>query len=490
MDHVIEGHNGCVNTVQWNANGRTLVSSGDDLAIKLWDTHAGYQGVLSIPSGHTGNIFSAKFLPWSNDVTLVSCARDGAVRLHDVETATTLRAMGKYDYTVHKLAFVDRYPHVVLACCEDGTVRLFDTRCDVNLSSESIANVVVDMRGPSSRTNLELHTLAVHGNTLACAGCDPNLRFYDLRRPARPDHASPRLAQCTARAAADVPRHRWKEPRITGIAFDVTGCRLAASYMCYDVVIFDTTNAVVREGEPLMELEAPPSIVEWTSSDAIPSSLPSADTAPSITPEELQAVRVGHRMRHFAARLGTGRSNSLTEDESKARRTEGDTERCPVGVSLKGHANIETIKEVTFHGVDSEYVCSGSDCGSIFVWSSRTGEVVNVLRNADQRTVNCIATNPQNVYTIATSGIDNTVKIWSPAGPQGESDRSHDEEIRQRNEQRRTDQSLRMTPSQMYSFLLLMRLQQQRANNNASQQGQQEVAGDDFDPMGSSEDDD
>jgi hypothetical protein len=107
---------------------------------------------------------------------------------------------------------------------------------------------------------------------------------------------------------------------------------------------------------------------------------------------------------------------------------------------------VRTIKDVNFMGPRSEYVVSGSgkiftsfallclalpcfallclclalphhacapDDGKVYIWSSATGKLVNVLDNADEQVVNVVASHPVEVM-LATSGIDNDVKIWAP----------------------------------------------------------------------------
>lgn len=55
---------------------------------------------------------------------------------------------------------------------------------------------------------------------------------------------------------------------------------------------------------------------------------------------------------------------------------------------------------------------SGSDDGHAFVWDKKTGKVVQILK-ADQDTVNVIQGHPFLPY-LAISGIDNTVKLFTP----------------------------------------------------------------------------
>ena len=47
-----------------------------------------------------------------------------------------------------------------------------------------------------------------------------------------------------------------------------------------------------------------------------------------------------------------------------------------------GHRNSQTVKGVNFYGNCSEYIISGSDCGHLFVWKTRTGSLVNYQVNS------------------------------------------------------------------------------------------------------------
>lgn len=76
-----------------------------------------------------------------------------------------------------------------------------------------------------------------------------------------------------------------------------------------------------------------------------------------------------------------------------------------------GHRNARTmIKEATFWGND--YVMSGSDCGHVFTWNRKTGELAMLLE-ADQHVVNCLQPHP-TLPCLATSGIDYDIKLFMP----------------------------------------------------------------------------
>ncbi|KAJ1555195.1 hypothetical protein HK405_003026 [Cladochytrium tenue] len=78
-----------------------------------------------------------------------------------------------------------------------------------------------------------------------------------------------------------------------------------------------------------------------------------------------------------------------------------------------GHMNRQTmIKEAYFYGPGSEYIMSGSDDGTLWVWDKKTARVVNRLK-CDRDVVNCIAPNPFDM-SLAVSGIDSDIKLVVP----------------------------------------------------------------------------
>ncbi|XP_062210870.1 uncharacterized protein LOC133912241 isoform X2 [Phragmites australis] len=81
--------------------------------------------------------------------------------------------------------------------------------------------------------------------------------------------------------------------------------------------------------------------------------------------------------------------------------------------AYSGHRNFRTVKGVSFFGPNDEYVVSGSDCGNVFIWRKNGGELMRIM-NGDKSVVNCIEPHPHFPF-LATSGIDKTVKIWTPA---------------------------------------------------------------------------
>eukprot|EP00210_Caulerpa_lentillifera_P002560 g2455.t1 len=78
-----------------------------------------------------------------------------------------------------------------------------------------------------------------------------------------------------------------------------------------------------------------------------------------------------------------------------------------------GQVNCKTdIKECSFLGQNDSLITCGSDDGQVYIYNAETGQPLNILK-ADSHVVNCVQGHP-SVACLATSGIDSTVKLWSP----------------------------------------------------------------------------
>ncbi|KAL9023481.1 MAG: hypothetical protein Q9196_007176 [Gyalolechia fulgens] len=119
------------------------------------------------------------------------------------------------------------------------------------------------------------------------------------------------------------------------------------------------------------------------------------DSDEDITAEERQFIF------HSASNRGKSRE-----------KVEQDVPYCSHTRSYAGHCNVRTVKDANFFGLDDEYVVSGSDSGHLFIWDKKTSEIVNILQG-DGEIVNVIQGHPYEPV-LAVSGIDSTIKIFSP----------------------------------------------------------------------------
>lgn len=104
----------------------------------------------------------------------------------------------------------------------------------------------------------------------------------------------------------------------------------------------------------------------------------------------------------------TSRKDSISEDEVVLRERSYDYQ-----FRYCGHCNTTTdIKEANFFGSNAQYIVSGSDDGSFFIWEKETTNLVRVLQG-DESIVNCLQPHPSYCF-LATSGIDPVVRLWNP----------------------------------------------------------------------------
>ena len=62
---------------------------------------------------------------------------------------------------------------------------------------------------------------------------------------------------------------------------------------------------------------------------------------------------------------------------------------------------------------DGQYIVAGSDDGYFFIFNRKTTNIVNVIK-ADECIVNCVQPHHSSCF-LATSGIDNNIKLWQPS---------------------------------------------------------------------------
>ncbi|XP_064085342.1 DDB1- and CUL4-associated factor 8-like [Macrobrachium nipponense] len=314
----MEFHRGCVNALSFNSSGSRLASGSDDFHIAIWDW-AREKAVTTFNSHHRNNVFQSKFLPLSGDSHIVSCARDGQVRLAELSSSgeyKSTRKLAKHNGPAHKLATLPTSPHVVLSAGEDAVVLSIDIRQE---QPDKLA-VVKDISG--SKVSLySIHAHPVNEHQYCVSGHDQYVRVYDRRLGC---YAVLKLC----------PRHLYEAsptPTVTCAVYSCNGDAVLASYNDDDIYLFDTSRT---------------------------------DAADAV-----------HR--------------------------------------YSGHRNNATVKGVNFFGPGSQYVVSGSDCGNIFIWHRETEAIVQCMPGDENGVVNVLEPHP-HIPVLATSGLDDDVKIWVP----------------------------------------------------------------------------
>lgn len=174
LEKELEGHQGCVNCLDWNSSGSLLASGSDDTNIIVWDPST-HKALNTVQTGHRGNIFSVKFFPHTRDKFIASGAADSNVYIHDVTYNEKIHSFS-CNSRVKRLACTTAAPHNLWSASEDGIVREFDIR-------EASPKVLIDLT-KACGDNAECKCIALnqmHPNMLAVGANDPYVRLYDRR---------------------------------------------------------------------------------------------------------------------------------------------------------------------------------------------------------------------------------------------------------------------------------------------------------------------
>ncbi|KAL3514963.1 hypothetical protein ACH5RR_021865 [Cinchona calisaya] len=356
----LEQHRGCVNTVSFNADGNILLSGSDDRRVILWDWEIG-KVKLSFHSGHHNNVFQAKIMPYTEDRSIVTCAADGQVRHAQIleRGKVETKFLAKHRGRAHKLAVEPGSPHIFYTCGEDGLVQHIDLRTGVATELFTCQPI----RKRRFMSVVYLNAIAIdprNPNLFSVAGADEFARLFDIRKykwDGSTDFGQPVDFFCPTHLRGD------EHVGITGLAFSDLS-ELLVSYSDEFIYLFSKDMGLGPQ-------PVPPSPVS-SSSDA----------------------------------------TEMGNDHQKVSSPEHMDADAVVGPQVfKGHRNCETVKGVNFFGPKFEYVVSGSDCGRIFIWK-KGGELIRVME-ADKHVVNCIEPHPHTVV-LASSGIENDIKLWTP----------------------------------------------------------------------------
>uniref|UniRef100_A0A1B6HPH4 Uncharacterized protein n=1 Tax=Homalodisca liturata TaxID=320908 RepID=A0A1B6HPH4_9HEMI len=224
----LDEHYGCVNSLHFNRSGELLVSASDDKRVVLWDWAAD-RSILSYDSGHSGNVFQAKFLPLSGDRHIVTCARDGQVRLSvlsGVGVCKGTRLLAQHRRTTHKLATHHDTPHVFLSAGEDALVLSHDVR------TNKASKLLFVKEGANKMGLYSIHSNPVCSNEFIVTGEDQYIRLYDKRNIS---DGRPLSKFC--------PTHLLKPDvflHVTCAVFNYNGTEVIGSYNDDDIYLFDT----------------------------------------------------------------------------------------------------------------------------------------------------------------------------------------------------------------------------------------------------------
>ncbi|XP_074033231.1 WD and tetratricopeptide repeats protein 1 isoform X2 [Leptinotarsa decemlineata] len=524
LEYELEGHQGCVNCLEWTADGKYLASGSDDTNIILWDPFR-HKKLQVIPTNHIGNIFSVKFLG-RTCTELATASGDCRVLVQSINDAVTkgppILECSCHVNRVKRLAISPIEPSLFWSAAEDGLVIQYDLR-EPHECTMTNTKVLLDL----SSNFGEVKCIAVNPTKphyIAVGVNDCYIRLYD-RRMLKPStvtfrqervHFAPRFQVNNIEPSPEnepvdpncvqyyAPGHLAIENAratsfklaATNVSFNSAGSEMLVNMGGEQIYLFDINksrqisdlqiprcspkkeesvtckNCAQDEngfvGKPNMKyiseencacfyLEKANEFLgrKWIGDlyNAARNFLHVIQYWPSKIQAytgliesliELKWIEEAKKWIEYFSTLHTNNNShpqvtllrtkleklehaNLTKEEGKD--ASDDKDRLPrrvddaeykkrleskdFEVRFLGHCNTTTdIKEANFLGEDGNYVCAGSDEGIIFVWERKRSKIVTALFG-DLSIVNCIQPHPSMCF-IASSGIDSSVKLWSP----------------------------------------------------------------------------
>lgn len=243
LEHRLKKHQGCVNCINFSSSGQLLASGSDDLKVVLWDWARG-RVASCFDSGHVANVFQAKFMPLTEDMVLVTAARDGQIRCTVMTSTGGLnhsKRVAHHNDSAHKVATQPDSAHVFLSCGEDGSVLQVDLR-----ENEQRNKILVCK---NDRGRVPLYSIFVDPsdyNYFAISGRDQFARIYDRRLlKSSEDQATnsrePIKKYCPHHL--ENPESEMKRSNITCLVYSHNGKELLCSYNDEDIYLFDTSHS-------------------------------------------------------------------------------------------------------------------------------------------------------------------------------------------------------------------------------------------------------
>ncbi|MEQ2177674.1 DDB1- and CUL4-associated factor 6 [Goodea atripinnis] len=236
-----------VNTISWNDTGEYILSGSDDTFLVITNPY-NKKVKKSIRSGHRANIFSAKFMPHTNDQEIVSCSGDGIIFYTHTEKSPDYNRQCQFTChygTAYEIMTVPNDPYTFLSCGEDGTVRWFDLRTKTSCTKEDCKDdILINCR--RAATSISISPLVPYYLAVGCS--DSSVRIYDRRMLGTRATGNYMGRGTTGMCVRFVPSHLSnKSCRVTSLCYSEDGQEVLVSYSSDYIYLFDPKDDQARE---------------------------------------------------------------------------------------------------------------------------------------------------------------------------------------------------------------------------------------------------
>jgi WD40 repeat protein/serine/threonine protein kinase len=211
----LRGHSGAVYHAEFSADGRTLVSCGEDGTVRFWEVASGRP--LRTIAAHATEVNGAAFSPDGH--TLATVGDDGTIKLWSVETGAAQATIRAHQGDAIAVRFTPDGRRLVSAGRDDCRLKLWDLATRRQLASTR-----------AHEGHLENLVVAPDGTTLATAGWDGYATLWNL-------------ADLSAKSRLPVQN---RGP-VYGVTFSADGTRLAAADAAGRVKMWELVTGKVLE---------------------------------------------------------------------------------------------------------------------------------------------------------------------------------------------------------------------------------------------------
>lgn len=164
---LLSGHDGDIFCIKFSPNGQILASAGMDRLILLWRVYNDCENIATL-KGHTNSIMD---LHYSTDGSqIVTCSIDKTLSLWDAEVGEKIRKYRGHQTFVNACGIARRGPQMLCSGSDDGTIRLWDSRRKLSVTS---------LQSTYQVTAISFSDTA---EQILSGGIDNDIKVWDLRK--------------------------------------------------------------------------------------------------------------------------------------------------------------------------------------------------------------------------------------------------------------------------------------------------------------------
>ncbi|KAH0788105.1 F-box-like/WD repeat-containing protein TBL1X [Histomonas meleagridis] len=150
--HMLRGHSGEVNKIEWDPMRKLLASCADDNTVRIWSPFDRAQTIVL--TGHTHNVYTIEWAPGTSRL-LASGAFDNTVRLWNVNNRSCIAVFDSYTQPVYTVCFSPLGKYLASGGV-DGEVNIIRTSDFTLIGRYSARSSVYEAKWDSKGENIAL----------------------------------------------------------------------------------------------------------------------------------------------------------------------------------------------------------------------------------------------------------------------------------------------------------------------------------------------